>query len=304
MPFSSHTPDDLLILSVADSLELEVQAQRQEHPLPYWNTPKGQRESILRPLTHARDFLLMAGRNDLLDTWLHERFQRTVRSSIPWLDPSASADPSRRTYAEATLSTWREFLGVPTWIQELTHYQGGSTVLQELFNTPGGLDWGLQALRDGAKITSPAALARAIHEGREDAVQALLAAGIDPNGPEHIQACYQLPLQMSVRKTVPDHDAIQRRIRETLVKAGADVNRLNGVQSCLFQAAIRQDVPEVRWLLEQGADPFVRWTHQGQTFEIVPTLQAQGIPAEVVDLIQTAQKGPAPMKTSPRRRSP
>lgn len=179
-------PDDRALLGqLMQLLELEHLKEWREEGAAFWDSPEGWKQTIVRPLQRSRDFFRKHEREDLLEAWTEQLFHLSMRSFIPYLRASnESVSPElkeRADRAQVVFQTWREELGPQAWAQELTRPGPGRRHLSELLSRPGGLDWALQALKDGANPEGFNLFPQAIHQGREDVVQALLVAGADPN---------------------------------------------------------------------------------------------------------------------------
>jgi hypothetical protein len=318
------TDDDAVLQRLADYLNTQrARDWNQENKDAYWGTPEGWQESVSLHVRRTKAFLVLEQREDLFEDWTVGRFQAAARAWTPHLSftrlageaqPKAS-DP-KAAAAERVMATWRSELGPKAWVKAVMTPLGSHepSILQKWLTQPNGLDWALQALKDGATAPSARYFSHAIHRHREDVVAALLQSGLNPNGEawQKDVRITDLPLGMPVSPNAPDWKAVQRRIRETLVNAGADVNRLTGVDSFLHRAALQGDLDEVTWLLAKGADPFNGWTHEEQSFTTLGTVQAQAdhIPhaqaiVQAIEQAQAARATPdAPTSGRRTRRSP
>jgi ankyrin repeat protein len=107
----------------------------------------------------------------------------------------------------------------------------------------------------GAAVDAPGAagftaLDWAARYGRVGAIEALVAAGADPDGPDNGFNGWT-PIMHAVHKG-------QAAAVDKLLALGADPNRISGNGDfALLAAAIRGDLPIVRSLLAAGADPLI-----------------------------------------------
>lgn len=311
------TDDQAVLARLAHFLDTQRVDEMNQKPMTHWRSPEGWRETTVNHIQRAKAFLVLEEREDLLDEWLETRFRKAMDAWIPHLPTprlpgefQPKVTDERAAMADMVMAAWREQLGPQAWVKALMTQAGRDpSPLTLLLTRPCGLDWALQALKDGATTPHTWAFGTAIHRGREDVVTALLAAGTDPNGSPRVTRAADLPLAMPVKKEVVDAPAVQRRIREALVAAGADVNRLTGSDSLLHHMALQGRAEEVRWLLDQGANPHNSWTHGDQTYSTLSVLRThQGsLPqaeAIVTALEQAQASSPTPEAPTRRRRAP
>jgi ankyrin repeat protein len=107
-----------------------------------------------------------------------------------------------------------------------------------------------QGAVDAPDAAGFSALDWAARNGRVEAIEALVAAGADPDGHDHGFNGWT-PVMHAVHKR-------QAAAVEALLALGADPNRRSGNGDfALLAAAMRGDLPIVRSLLAAGADPLI-----------------------------------------------
>jgi hypothetical protein len=194
----------------------------------------------------AKAFLEKADGMRLFEKWEARTFHDDFRQALnAFVDRRVEEKISR---GNRLIEAWLEKLGREKFATKSSH------LLPEMIKTEQGKAWAIFALENGA-VGNFQGLRGACYVGDEALVKAMLKSGVSANGPDQVPACTDLPLSYKVNESVPNRNEVSLRIKEILLKQGADINRLPLSQSLLARAVTKGNTDEVKWLLAHGADP-------------------------------------------------